>query len=350
MTERLLVIAAAVEAVLLLCGILVLAAYVAVSAARTRRHAADLQRARGALQQVALAEAPATVGVEALHDLPFDLALGVLLDVAGPLDGQALTRLNGVAVDAGLTRHLDRWSTSRRWSRRLRALRLVARLRMPATSVGHLLDDGHPAVRAAAADAVRQHPTYDAITRLLTMLDDPEPLCRFAAKAALMGCGRSAAPALSAYLSAADCTQPAAVLDIALDVADGSFLAPALRWSHDADPLTRRAAAVLMSRTAGEAATGRLRELLDDPDRGVRAASARGLGNLAHWPAAAALGEALRDPEWEVRSAAAVALRRMGAPGRVYLRTALRSRDAFAADIARQSLALPEGVLSVAGR
>jgi HEAT repeat protein len=164
-----------------------------------------------------------------------------------------------------------------------------------------------------------------------------------------MACGSSAAGALSAYLSEPRCPRPAVALDIALDVADPSFLGLALRWSSDAEPLTRRAAACLMARTAGEAATARLLELLGDPDGCVRAASAQGLGDLGHWPAAAALGRSLGDPVWDVRAAAALALRRIGAPGRVYLRTALGSTDTFAADIARQSLALPDGVLSGAG-
>jgi HEAT repeat protein len=219
-------------------------------------------------------------------------------------------------------------------------------VRAETTSVERFLDDPHPAVRAAAAEGVVTNVSTHALSRLLAMLEDPDPLCRFAARAALMGCGSNAAGALSTYLSGPHCPRPAVALDIALDVADPSFLGPALRWSGDAEPLTRRAAAALMARTGGEAATDRLLELLGDPDGRVRAASAQGLGELGHWPAAAALGRSLGDPVWDVRAAAALALRTIGAPGRLYLRTALHSTDTFAADIARQSLALPHGVLS----
>ena len=349
MTERLLVIAIAAEAAVLMCCGLTLAACVGWSNARTRRHAVAMRQARQALQRVALDDAAPTAGVDALRRLPLDLALGVLQELGRSLSGQAGTRLQRMAVDAGITALAEQWSTSRRWWRRLRALRLLTRVRAETSSVERFLDDPHPAVRAAAAEGVVTNVSPHALSRLLAMLEDTDPLCRFAARAALMGCGSRAAGALSTYLSGPHCPRPAEALDIALDVADPSFLGVALRWSSNAEPPTRRAAATLLARTAGEAATDRLRELLGDPDGRVRAASARGLGDLGHWPAAAALGRSLSDPEWDVRAAAALALRRIGAPGRVYLRTAVRSNDTFAADIARQSLALPSGALSGAG-
>jgi HEAT repeat protein len=347
MTERVLVIAAVAEAAVLLgCG-LTLVVHVAWSKTRSRRHAVAVHQARQAAQQVALDETASTSGVDALGALPLDLALAVLHGFGRSLSGQAKSRLHQLAVDAGISDHAERWSRSRHWWRRVRALRLLTHLQPESASLEPFLDDLHPAVRAAAAQAlVAVDPSPRALSCLVTMLEDPDPMCRFAARAALMGCGSSAARALRTSLSRADCPRPAVVLDIALDVADASFLDVAVHWSLVADPPTREASAALLARVAGEAAAGWLLQLLGDHDAGVRAASAKGLGELGHWPAAAALGTALGDADWEVRAAAALALRRIGAPGRVYLRAALRSTDAFAADIARQSLALPDSVLS----
>ena len=81
--------------------------------------------------------------------------------------------------------------------------------------------------------------------------------------------------------------------------------------------------------------------MLSDPAVQVRSAAAAGLGKLGHWPAATALAAIMTDSSWLVRREAALALGRLGSPGRLMLRRTLGSPDAFAADMARQVLGLP---------
>jgi HEAT repeat protein len=84
---------------------------------------------------------------------------------------------------------------------------------------------------------------------------------------------------------------------------------------------------------------------LADPAAQVRAAAAVALGRLGHWPAATALAERLRDDDWQVRHDASLALRVLGPAGQLLLQRALRDEDAFARDMARQTLDLPEAGL-----
>ena len=86
-------------------------------------------------------------------------------------------------------------------------------------------------------------------------------------------------------------------------------------------------------------------ERLADEDAEVRAAAAVALGRLGHWPSAPAVAALLTDRDWNVRRSAALALRALGPAGELLLRRALRDEDAFARDMAQQTLDLPEAVL-----
>lgn len=348
MTEQTLFAVLVAESVLVLVCILALVGWVAGHRVRARRHAASVRTAQDALRTVIMAEASPELGADALRVLPRDLAIAALHERAKTVSGEALVRLQQAAAGAGITTHARRLAHDRRWWQRLRGVRLLTELQPDAQTPERLLDDRHPAVRAAAATAVARDGSLSAAPQLLQMLDDPDPLCRFTAKTALIRTGSSAAAPLHAYLREDPVPpRPAEALEVAAALSDPSFVAPALRFSAARNPRTRLAAAALLARAAGEAATGRVMELLEDPDERVRAQAARGLGDLRHWQAAPALCRATGDPAWEVRSAAAIALRRIGAPGRIYLREALRSDDPFSADISRQVLSLPESAMTL---
>lgn len=349
MTEQTLFAVLVAESALVLACILALVGWVAGHRVRGRRHAAGVRAAKDALRTVVLAEASPEAGADALRALPKDLAIAVLHERARTVSGEALARLQQAAAGADITTHARRLTQDRRWWRRLRGVRLLTELQPDAQIPATLLDDAHPAVRAAAAAAVSGEGSPSAPARLLVMLDDPDPLCRFTAKTALIRAGSSAAAPIRAYLQEGRVppARPVEALEVAAVLSDPSFVEPALRLSAARNPRTRRAATALLARAAGEAATVRIMELLEDSDARVRAQAARGLGDLRHWPAAPALCRTTGDPAWEVRSAAAIALRRIGAPGRIYLREALRSDDPFSADIARQVLSLPESAMTL---
>ena len=128
-------------------------------------------------------------------------------------------------------------------------------------------------------------------------------------------------------------------------MADHRLAEAANTRAADQDPAVRAWVARVLAAVGGEAHAGVVGALLDDPDPDVRAAAAVALGRLGHWPSATRLAACMRDPSWRVRRDAAVALRTLGDPGRLMLERALRDEDAFARDIARQTLDLPEVTL-----
>ena len=129
---------------------------------------------------------------------------------------------------------------------------------------------------------------------------------------------------------------------VAAGLAEPRFAGPALRLCRDPIPETRALAAGLLGQLGGSEAVAVLTELMGDSDSAVRAAAARALGNLNHWPAAPDLARALRDRAWDVRREAGRALRALGSPGILLLRRYLSDEDAFASDMARQVLDIPE--------
>jgi HEAT repeat protein len=136
-----------------------------------------------------------------------------------------------------------------------------------------------------------------------------------------------------------------AALRVGATIADPR-LAPAARGRlDDADPAVRAWAVRLVGAVGGDENAEAVEQRLSDEAAEVRAAAALALGHLGHWPAAGRLGRRLGDPAWEVRRNAALALRRFGPTGALLLNRALRDDDAFARDMARQTLDLPESTL-----
>lgn len=350
MTEDLLILVLVIEFGTVGIGIAWLAGQVARTARRNRREAEGLRRARELTQLAAVEGSSTSAAVTAFRGLSVDNAVAVLLELSTTVSGAALPRLRYVADAGGMVSRAHAWSRSPRWWLRLRGVRLLGQLGITPTPPLRFFDDGHPGVKAAAADCVVAPVQAEVVTRMLAMLADRDAQCRFSAKAGLFRIGREAAGAVGDHLAADDAPALAAALDIAVALGDPAFLGPALRLSGTADPVVRRAATTLLARTGGDVAGPRLVQLLADPDAGVRVAAAEGAGELGHWPAAPVLAAALGDGHWAVRSAAAVALRRLGPPGTVYLRRAAGSRDAVGAEIARQVLAFPIGAMSVVGR
>ncbi len=249
--------------------------------------------------------------------------------------GEVVSRL---AEDLGLTARARRMCRSRLWWRRLvGAHRLtVYHAGLPAP----LLDDRHPAVRAQAAEWVADHRVGPLVPRLVAMLGDPEPLCRHAARDAVLRCGSLAVPPLVDLLARAGPGDPLVpALEVAAWRPHPAYGEAALRLATNAEPAVRARAASLLGALGGEGATGILASLLADPDAGVRAGAADALGRLGYWPAGPTLAGLLDDPDWATRQAAARALSHLGAPGMLLLRRRA-AEEGDAGLIARQALDL----------
>lgn len=285
--------------------------------------------------------APDRAAVAELAGMPRAAQIHAFGQLGDNLVGAQKQELCRIADQAGLIEKAEDWCTAWRWGQRLRGARLLTLLEGGHDVVPHLLDDPQAEVRAQAAQWVGAHPEAASIERLLTMLGDPETLCRFTVKDALLQVGRPAIEPLLRHLTEAEGDPAAEVLELAAGIADARFLRPALTHCRASHVQTRSKAATLTGAIGGSQATAVLSELLRDDAPEVRSSSAMALGRLRHWPAAGTLVECLRDPDWNVRKAAALALRGLGAAGVLVLRQAMTGGDALASDMARQVLELP---------
>jgi HEAT repeat protein len=311
----------------------------------TTRNESLLARARktlvNALNSSDSAEATRK-GLEALRALPDRLQVRLLIGLARSLAGAQKLTVTELALRGGVVARAEKRLESRLWWRRLHAARLLTELGAGEHSMPRLMTDPHPAVRAQAGEWAADHPTAELIQSLLALLTDPAKLCRFTAENSLLRMGGLAVPALVDYLSSHAGGDVEAAMVVAAGLAEPRFVRPALRLCRDPMPGTRALAAALLGQLGGAEAVVVLTELLGDSDSGVRAAAARSLGKLNHWPAAPALARALRDRAWDVRREAGLALRALGSPGILLLRSSLSDEDGFASDMARQVLDIPE--------
>jgi HEAT repeat protein len=177
------------------------------------------------------------------------------------------------------------------------------------------------------------------------MLDDPRGLARFTVMDSLIRLGASAVEPLAATIDSATGLAAVAALRVGTAIGDPRLAPSARRRLDDEDPAVRAWSVRLLGAIGGDENAAAVEGRLGDPADEVRAAAAIALGRLGHWPAAPQLGARLGDPSWTVRRNAALALRSFGAAGELLLNRALREEDAFARDIARQTLDLPEVTL-----
>ncbi len=334
--------------------IVVLAGLIALAAALLVAHGAGatiaklagagrIRRARVALLAAAHHGRHDTEAARALRAVSRERALALLEELAPSLAGSQRAALTTVARERGLIAHADSRCSSRRWRRRLHAVRVLALLGGGEQSVPALLGDPRPEVRAQAAEWAADNPSEPVVERLVQMLQDRERFARFTVMDSLIRLGPHAVEPLARAIASVGAG--AATLEVAARIGDPRLAEPALARVSDPDPNVRAWAARLLGGLGGERHAALVAGLLEDDAPEVRAAAAVALGRLGHWPSAPALALRLRDPVWRVRRDSALALRALRAPGELLLQRALRSDDGFARDMARQTLDLPEAVL-----
>jgi hypothetical protein len=338
--EGILVTAATVLFALAAVTLVVWLVHAAWSTLRERRAAALRPRALQALA-TAIRDGDPVPAVAALGTLNRDARTGAVVDMAYTVAGDQRERLNALVRETGIwTRAMD-WAVSRLWSRRLRSARLFALFGSGSEANGErLLDDPRPDVRAQASEWAGEHPTPARTDRLVRMLADPDPRCRFAAREGLVHSGRAAVPSIRERLEAKDGESLPDLLAVAAALAVPEFLPPGIELCGSPDPAIRAGAAALAGAIGGPDAVAALSELLRDPAPRVRIAAVQGLGRLGHWQAAGTVAELLEDEDWTVRRAAALALERMGPTGSLLLNRAAREGSPPTADTARYALGL----------
>lgn len=306
---------------------------------QARRRSASAALARLLAGDDSVQQAAAAVGA-----LPATAQAELLTAVARNIRGNRAQALTAVARATGIVACADAWCTSRRRAVRLRGVRLQARVGALPRSLPALLADPWAPVRAEAAQVAAAHAAPARIEALVGLLTDPAPLVRFAAKDALVRCGTGAAAVLAHRLEGdlADDQALADALEVAVPLAGPPFTAAVDRHRAHPNARVRARVATLAAAVGGRRHAEVLEALLGDDAGEVRAAAATGIGDLGHWPSVARVADLLADPAWDVRRAAGLALRRLDAPGALYLRRGLQAEDAFARDMAQQVLDLPD--------
>jgi HEAT repeat protein len=330
---------------LLLGGLALLVAHGTAVAAVSRLRGRRVAAARAAILTAARHGRADETAERALAAIPPDRALAVLDELAPSLAGPEREALDEIARRRGLIAHAEARCGARRWRTRLHAARVLALHGGGERTVPPLLDDARPEVRAQAAEwaAGISVPTHPALAeRLVAMLEDPAPFPRYTAMDALVRLRAAGVEALGRSIAGGG---PRAALEVAARIGDARLAEPAEARLDDPDPAVRAWAVRILGALGGERHAAAVVARLADPAAQVRAAAAVALGRLGHWPAATALAERLRDDDWQVRHDASLALRVLGPAGQLLLQRALRDEDAFARDMARQTLDLPEAGL-----
>jgi len=312
------------------------------SDARWRRPTAQ---ARAALAETADRLELTPESARALARLPADRRIDLFAELAQSVAGAPRSALAQAAAELGVVERAERWCDSRWWRRRLRGARLLTTVGGGETAVPPLLADQRPEVRAQAAEWAADHPLPDVVATLVRMLDDPLGLARFTVMDSLIRLGAFAVEPLRDAIRAAEDHAAVAALRVGAAIADPRLADVARERLDDPDPAVRAWAVRLTGAIGGDENAAAVRQRLGDGAEEVRAAAAVALGRLGHWPAAPELAARLGDPAWLVRRNAALALRRLGPAGELLLARALRERDPFVRDIARQTLDLPELML-----
>ncbi len=323
--------------------VLFLLAHAYWRAALQQRNESILRRSRIALSAIVTGGDAEGHFLRVLRSAPGSMQSRMLVDLAGSLTGDARANVARVATLIGLDKRARKGLASRRWSRRLHAARQLQELQVEGNDFLMLLRDPNPAVRAQAAEWAGQYPHPDVAAALLPLLDDDSTLSRYAVQDALLRIGRASVEPLAATLRERNGARALPALRVGIAIAQPSLVEPAVRLCNDPMPAVRVLAVQLLGAVGGPNAADALAAALRDDAAEVRTAAVRGLGRIAHWPSAPAVAELLRDSSWDVRHNAGLALRRMGAPGRLLLLRMREDTDAFAADMARQVLELPRG-------
>jgi HEAT repeat protein len=248
--------------------------------------------------------------------------------------------------DAWVVRAL-RGARSRRWWKRLGAVRLLAVVGKPVhrLALRRLLLDKHPAVQLAAASCLSRVNDPELVSLVVETLPRRPVAVRHYLFGALKECWHSTVPLLVARLRP---DAPADRLEVWVNLAEAiptpEILARVCPLHVHRAAGVRLAVARALKHYFHHDAVLALDRLLVDEDWRVRAQAARALGALNATASIGPLGVALHDDAWWVRFRAGLSLAQLGEPGRRILRAAREDgNDQFARDMATMISGLPDG-------
>jgi HEAT repeat protein len=245
--------------------------------------------------------------------------IGVMLDLAPSVTGTSRSILVSLGETIGVVQKARRNVNSKRWGARLYAARVLTAFGVESDALCRLLVDRAPEVRAQASAWTVVTPNPQAIDLLVGQLGDPDGLCRFAARDALVRIGLRATEPLLRALDSADVDVTNQILEVAAAMGHDRFFPAAITCTRASESRTRALAAQVLASTGDRGAGPALVGLLQDDSEEVVVAAAAGIAKLSYWPGASAIEPLLSNPSWALRKQASITLLGLGAPGTVLL-------------------------------
>lgn len=266
-----------------------------------------------------------------------------LVDFIRLLDGIERDRLLRVARDLGIVdAAVVTLHKSRRRKARIRAALMLAELGDPKTArpLAAALNDPESGVRINASAALAKIGEPDAVGAILASVDREKEWDAARTMDHLASLGTAAVDGLLEYLGDLSERMPTygqLALRTLGQIGDHRAEPTLLHALASTVAETRLVAAGALQTCGTSQCVAPLISAMDDPDGRVRARAAKSLGAHFDDRAIAPLAEGLRDREWWVRKNSAGALAQL--PGGIAaLQRALRDRDLFARDAAREQL------------
>jgi HEAT repeat protein len=317
------------------------------SVERRARYEATLRR--GELAEV-------TALCDDVRGVAAQVDLAVSIDVAySTLSNTQIATIRCAMEASTLLPSLSAGLRSRRPTTRARAALLLTRPGIPALveRIVPLLGDPDPDVRLVACSGLARAATPRAaevlIWALVARVLPPERIIErlgapWAVETILTALQEGPSPVAGVLVAAAPCAGEVeldASLARALGIARDPSAAAALATLLSRDSVeVRISAARALGKVGGSPCVPALIDALASEDWPVRAQAAKSLGALGATDALEPLEDCLSDRAWWVRANAARALRELGEPGIEALRRTLEHDDRYAADRAREQLAL----------
>lgn len=298
--------------------------------------------------QAWLGGAPVGAVMAQLRRLPAGMALDMLLHYAERLKPEAVSRLATAVANQPWARAIIARGRSRHWWHRLEAGRLLTVAGQPrdAPLLLRLLADPHAAVVLAAIGALERVQSTALFAAVLEQLPRLAHTVQAYAAATLERARTSLTPVLAKYLSGPTNRQGlAAYVDLASRLTAPELRAPLTALATHGDMEARAAVARALGRYPHDDSIAALSELAADRAWQVRALAIQSLARLQA-ATVPIFHQGLRDGSWWVRLRAALALIAGGPEGRNALLSAEVGADAFARDMARLVLGLPEAALA----
>lgn len=311
-----------IEGVALAITLATIFGYAIWSRAKTRGRATRLATGRAIIASRLDAKTIRPDQMQQLRFMPRGDQVRLFFEIAPSVGEVERAWLRSLAAQLGVLQHAVELTRDSRWWDRLSGARMLTFLDASTDVMLPLFRDADPLVRSQAAHYVAQHPTHAGIEALIRLLADPDALCRYAAKDALMRLGAAAAPAVISRLRNPHDPQMVPLLEVGCATATHAYMPAAEAHLDDRRPDIRLLVTRLLRGIGGPTAAEYLVTLAADPDARVRESAVEALGYLNHWVASPAVAALLDDPESRVRLSAALALDRLGPTGELLLRRA----------------------------